>query len=70
MQVHEVEDVQFLGNILNVHLKFTVYGHKHSRSVVYTHTSAQCSPTSVGLAQARPNHEFVVVYIVTSAQYK
>ena len=23
---------------------------------MYTHTSAQCSPTSVGLAQARPNY--------------
>ena len=23
---------------------------------VYTHTSAQCSPASVGLAQACPNH--------------
>ena len=23
---------------------------------IYTHTSAQCSPASVGLAQARPNN--------------
>ena len=35
-----------------------VYGHKHSRSVghIDTHTSAQCSPASVGLAQACPNN--------------
>ena len=26
------------------------------RGQSYTHTSAQCSPASVGLAQARPNN--------------
>ena len=41
------------GKYLNTHLKFTVYGRKHGRS--YTHTSAQCSPASVGLTQAHPN---------------
>ena len=37
---------------------FKIYGiWPQARSVVYihTHTSAQCSPASVGLAQARPN---------------
>ena len=42
------------GKYLNAHLKFTVYGPKHGWS--YTHTFAQCSPASVGLAQARPNN--------------
>ena len=37
------------GKYLNVHLKFTVYGRKH------VNTLPQCSPASVGLAQARPN---------------
>ena len=46
------------GKYLNAHLKFTVYGRKHGRSLgrIDTHTSAQCSPASVGLAQARPNY--------------
>ena len=35
------------------HLKFTVY-RKHVRA--YTHTHAQCSLASVGLAQARPKY--------------
>ena len=26
----------------------------------YTHTSAQCSPASVGLAQARPNYSLAM----------
>ena len=41
-----------------IHLKFTVYGCKQARTYVYgrIHTSAQCSPASVGLAQARPNN--------------
>ena len=42
------------GKFLNAHLKFTVYGHKHGRIV--THTSAECSPASVGLAQAHLNN--------------
>ena len=35
-----------------------VYGRKHGRSVgrIYTHQSAQCSPASVGLAQACPKN--------------
>ena len=39
------EDVQFSGNIY-----FTVYGRKQTFTRVL-----QCSPASVGLAQARPN---------------
>ena len=38
---------------------FKIYGiWPQARSVVYihTHTSAQCGPASVGLAQARPNN--------------
>ena len=39
---------------------FKIYGiWPQARSVVkniHTHTSAQCSPASVGLAQARPNY--------------
>ena len=45
------EDVQFSGNIY-AYLKFTVYGHK--QTYMYTRV-LQCSPASVGLAQARPN---------------
>ena len=45
------------GKYLNAHLKFTVYGRKQAR--LYTHTFAQCSPASVGLAQARPNKVLV-----------
>ena len=30
------------------------------RSVVYTYTSAQCSPASLGLAQAGPNKDLEV----------
>ena len=43
---------------LNAHLKFTVYGRKHSRSIgcIYTYTFAQCSPASLGLTQARSNY--------------
>ena len=33
------------------HLKFTVYGRKHT----YIHNFRQCSHSSVGLTQARPN---------------
>ena len=51
-----------------MHLKFTVYGRKHGRSIgrIYTHTSAQCSPASVGLAQARPNYFSEVLISVVS----
>ena len=38
------------------HLKFTVSGRSK-----HTHTRAQCSHASVGLAQARPNHHLRVV---------
>ena len=44
------------GKYLNAHLKFTVYGRKRTVGRTYTHTSAQCSSASVGLAQARPNN--------------
>ena len=44
------KDVQFLENIY-AHLKFTVYGCKQTYTRVL-----QCSPASVGLAQARPNY--------------
>ena len=37
----------------HAHLKFTVYGRKQVNK--HIHTCAQCSNTSVGLAQARPN---------------
>ena len=37
----------------HTHLKFTVYGRKQASK--HTHVCAQCSPASVGLAQARPN---------------
>ena len=30
---------------------------------IYTHTSAQCSPASVGLAQARPNYSLSEIRI-------
>ena len=36
---------------LNAYLKFTVYDRKHVR--MYINTLPQCSPASVGLAQAR-----------------
>ena len=48
------EDVQFSGNIY-AHLKFMVYGRKQTYTRVL-----QCSPASVGLAQARPNKPLVV----------
>ena len=35
------------------HIKFTVCGRKQASK--HTHARAQCSPASVGLAQARPN---------------
>ena len=35
------------------HLKFTVYGRKHTD--IHTHNFRKCSYASVGLAQARPN---------------
>ena len=38
----------------HAHLKFTVYGRKQASK--HTHTPAQCSSASVGLAQARPNY--------------
>ena len=41
------------GKYLNTHLKFMVYGHKQAST--YVNTIPQCSPTSVGLAQAHPN---------------
>ena len=47
-------DVQFSGNIY-AHLKFTVYGRKHTNKQTHTRV-LQCSPASVGLAQARPNY--------------
>ena len=36
-----------------------VYGHKQARTYVcmYVNTLPQCSPASVGLAQASPNNE-------------
>ena len=43
------------GKYLNAHLKFTVYGRKQA-SMYVTKTLPQCSPASVGLAQARPNY--------------
>ena len=39
-----------------VHLKFTVYGLKH------THNFRQCSHASVGLAEAHPNKSFLCIY--------
>ena len=59
-----------LGKYLNAHLKFMVYGHKHG----HIHTSAQCSSTSVGLAQARPTDcwtgllDLICSYYTTSIQ--
>ena len=40
------------------HLKFTVYGCKHANKHMrtYTHILVQCSPASVGLAQAHSNY--------------
>ena len=40
-----------------IHIKFTVYGRKQASTNVrtYVNTLPQCSPASVGLAQARPN---------------
>ena len=55
--VHEID----LHEIFEcAHFKFTVYGHKHATTYIrmYTHTLPQCSPASVGLAQARPNKQF------------
>ena len=51
------EDVQFSGNIY-AHLKFTVYGRKQTYTRVL-----QCSPASVGLAQARPNDQIPTFFI-------
>ena len=42
------------GKYFNAYLKFTVYGRKQART--YVNTLPQCSPASVGLAQARPNY--------------
>ena len=39
------------------HLKFTVYGRKHT--YIHTHNFRQCSHASVGLTQAHPNHSLV-----------
>ena len=42
------------------HAFINIYGTwPQARSVVYTHTSAQCSPASVGLALARPKYTLV-----------
>ena len=41
------------------HLKFTVYGRKQART--YVNTLPQCSPASVGLAQARPNEPSIAL---------
>ena len=55
---------------LKAHLKFMVYGRKHCR----IHTSAQCSPASVGLTQARPMDcwtgllDLICLYYMTSIQ--
>ena len=35
----------------------------------YTHTSAQCSPASVGLAQARPNNIYMYTVDVLIKEY-
>ena len=46
------------------HLKFTVSGRsmaKAKQASKHTHTRAQCSHASVGLAQARPNNRVVTV---------
>ena len=47
------------GKYLNAHLKFTVYGHKQT----YTR-DLQCSHTSVGLTQARPNYHSKYLKII------
>ena len=49
--VHEID----LREIFEcAHLKITVYGRK--QALTYVNTLPQCSPASVGLAQARPNN--------------
>ena len=52
------------GKYFNAYLKFTVYGRKQART--YVNTLPQCSPASVGLAQARPNKWKVVIFCVQS----
>ena len=49
-QVHE--DIQFSGDVKR---GFKIYG-IWPQANKHTHTLSQCSPTSVGLTQARPNH--------------
>ena len=60
------------GKYLNVRLKLTIYGRKHGR----IHTW-QCSPASVGLAQACPNNIYTVdvlmkeyIYMHTTNKHK
>ena len=52
--MHEIDLREILECAL---LKFTVYGCKQASTYVrmYVNTLPQCSPASVGLAQARPN---------------
>ena len=50
-------------NIRSFTFKFLVYGHKQTSKQAsrHTHARAQCSHTSVGLAQARPN--YLIIYL-------
>ena len=51
---HRARGRWIFGKYLNAHLKFAVYGHKQASK--HINTLPQCSPASVGLAQARPNY--------------
>ena len=47
----------------HAHLKFPVSG-RSKRTSIDTHTRAQCSHASVGLAQARPNHMTIFLMLI------
>ena len=50
-----------------VQFKYSVYGHKQASRHAYIYIRVlQCSPTSVGLAQARPNQATLCPYVFSS----
>ena len=52
--------------INRAHLKFMIYGiwsQASKQASKHTHARAQCSPTIVGLAKARPNYCLAVLQI-------
>ena len=53
--LHMLHDIDLREIFEYAHLKFMVSGRPKQASK-HTHTCAQYSPASVGLAQARPNH--------------